>query len=994
MSDIEKSTNDIVDNFVEQLKRGDIDNLIIPKEYLYDMRIVKEQREWGLRKTKICGYDVIRNNFFVEEDFFYPDGAIKPNSEIITFATFEEYYNFVEGEIYENSCYYEYYFSEEEIIKFNINSKKISTKSFCGDKAKNYNFERRFEDVEIYDKGVKEEILEWIKILENCNTYIEFSSVVNSIRKSKCHKYLDIIFCKCILRNKESKYKIAIELLNNGEYVCGLSMREFLCYIYLDYDIINDFEYKKGTKITRTRQRNAIRNITNLIKQGIIFFNTRKYYDKNLKFFCEEINGYGEYDGENVLLSSFRNVFEDFDSFSSYLNCDLSGCDLSEADFLEVDFKKYKSDINTKYPVSYYNNLKCVIVKYYDYNEDLFVCKKSWVNENNISIKEYRFTFRFFIDFLEFCDNDLSNSDLLLCEGLINIKNYSDIKFDGAKLSSLVMDKFSIEYRSENLCDKEYEVFENILHNEGKNILEVNNRNEIGLPLEEIEYVKKAYYVSDLHLEHKIKNKKCKTLNDVECLVYLIIDGFLNNISSNEKSILFIAGDISSEFQLFEIFIKILHEYISRKKLKIKVFIVLGNHELWGFNNICIDDIFNKYKLLLEKHDMFLVQNNLYYLDKELRVLQITNLELKTKDIEELRQNLLKASLIIFGGVGFSGLNEVFNADNGVYKNSINRIKEIQECKVFNELYNKIKIISENKQVVILTHMPTEDWAEKPLFNKNCIYVNGHTHLNQFYDDGVYRLYADNQVGYKSTSVYLKNFYLNCDYDIFTYYNDGIYEITTEQYKEFYRGKNIKMSYSNNLGQICMLKKKEYYCFIVKGKNRLYILNGGAVKELEKKQISYYYENMDKLIEILSKPLLEYDNFQKQLAAEIRAIGGSGVIHGAIVDIDFYNHIYVNPIDMSITAYFAGDMIKKVVYSNFDDMIKEVGGSISVNYLSKGRNEVVKSLIEKHINSNEKRQVYLNTDIYGVSKELSKIKKLNSKILSVWYEETNKKIEE
>ena len=40
----------------------------------------------------------------------------------------------------------------------------------------------------------------------------------------------------------------------------------------------------------------------------------------------------------------------------------------------------------------------------------------------------------------------------------------------------------------------------------------------------------------------------------------------------------------------------------------------------------------------------------------------------------------------------------------------------------------------------------------------------------------------------------------------------------------------------------------------------------------------------------------------------IKSIGGDGSIHGCIVDIDYYNHIYINPVDGKITPYFAYDM--------------------------------------------------------------------------------------
>ena len=63
--------------------------------------------------------------------------------------------------------------------------------------------------------------------------------------------------------------------------------------------------------------------------------------------------------------------------------------------------------------------------------------------------------------------------------------------------------------------------------------------------------------------------------------------------------------------------------------------------------------------------------------------------------------------------------------------------------------------------------------------------MSGHTHRNYFYDDGEYRIYADNQIGYRERTPHLKYFYLDDTYDIFVDHDNGIYEITREQYIDF-----------------------------------------------------------------------------------------------------------------------------------------------------------------------------------------------------------------
>ena len=52
------------------------------------------------------------------------------------------------------------------------------------------------------------------------------------------------------------------------------------------------------------------------------------------------------------------------------------------------------------------------------------------------------------------------------------------------------------------------------------------------------------------------------------------------------------------------------------------------------------------------------------------------------------------------------------------------------------------------------------------------MYVSGHTHRNMFFDDGVKRIYADNQIGYRNESPHLKSFLMDGEYDYFCNFNN------------------------------------------------------------------------------------------------------------------------------------------------------------------------------------------------------------------------------
>ena len=119
------------------------------------------------------------------------------------------------------------------------------------------------------------------------------------------------------------------------------------------------------------------------------------------------------------------------------------------------------------------------------------------------------------------------------------------------------------------------------------------------------------------------------------------------------------------------------------------------------------------------------------------------------------------------GGLGFSGYNEEFNANDGVYRATVDRNTEIQESKKFEQMYDKLTDVLSKKNTVILTHTPKKDWCVDANCHDNFVYVSGHTHRNVFFDDGVKRIYADNQIGYRNESPHLKCFLMDGEYDYF-----------------------------------------------------------------------------------------------------------------------------------------------------------------------------------------------------------------------------------
>lgn len=145
---------------------------------------------------------------------------------------------------------------------------------------------------------------------------------------------------------------------------------------------------------------------------------------------------------------------------------------------------------------------------------------------------------------------------------------------------------------------------------------------------------------------------------------------------------------------------------------------------------------------------------------------------------------------------------------------------------------------------------------------------------------------------------------------------------------------------------------------------------------------------MDKVIHSLKTPLDKYTSVQKKISDEIKKIGGLGDIHGCIIDIDFLNHIYVNPIDLKITPYFALDIIKKRVYTSIPVLLEQKCPELYVNYTNQlqDNSESLPSLSQITQLDKETSIMYLDTDIYRASREISKMQKINVNVLTLWNE--------
>ena len=166
------------------------------------------------------------------------------------------------------------------------------------------------------------------------------------------------------------------------------------------------------------------------------------------------------------------------------------------------------------------------------------------------------------------------------------------------------------------------------------------------------------------------------------------------------------------------------------------------------------------------------------------------------------------------------------------------------------------------------------------------------------------------------------------------------------------------------------------------------MLNGGCRKKLTKKDINYYYNNLEQYSKILKEYIGDYSDLQEQIANEVKSFGGLGTIHGCIIDIDFYNHIYVNPLDGKITPYYAENIIEKYVHKNVISLLYCHNKLLYNNYekiLMKKSLKQAKSLVLQKNEITRRCIEERDTYIYKVSRVIKGLQYTsNYNIVRVW----------
>lgn len=535
----------------------------------------------------------------------------------------------------------------------------------------------------------------------------------------------------------------------------------------------------------------------------------------------------------------------------------------------------------------------------------------------------------------------------------------------------------------------------------------------------------RVFYISDIHLAHKVANKFKQKVSDeqVEKYIKLIANDLLTEemrdaISLGNSPIVLFGGDISSDFELARIFyVEFMEQWKKARNYDLlsdkydHVYAILGNHEFWSFKGF--DDCYTAYRELFQSLDICFLENTMTWLGKySLPIKRVQSsigkipqyIELRKEDDEPEYESQMRNidNVLIVGGVGFAKYNCEFNAGMGIYGSALSREQEIEETIKWETAYNSAlqRAREINSVLLVLTHNPIHDWKENGTGDSGCIYFNGHNHRNDLYhdEDSDIHIFANNQIGYYNSKVRFKEAYIYNRINPFAKYGDGYHEINSTDYLGFCDYMRVYVEGTGIIDRqlktqnthFYMIKHSGYYGFFIVSPKSTCICAGGRIKKISTcTDIEQFDSNFLKMIKKYICVLSPYRNAQEQIAKSVKAFGGNGKIHGYIIDIDFLNHIMLNPADGSLTYYYSPMFGAVEIHNDLMSLLDSHNRSLADQYHKQLKLPDGALIPQTRINvTGEITNIDIKNSVYANSNRMNQLQRLfDNKILRDWNEE-------
>lgn len=429
------------------------------------------------------------------------------------------------------------------------------------------------------------------------------------------------------------------------------------------------------------------------------------------------------------------------------------------------------------------------------------------------------------------------------------------------------------------------------------------------------------------------------------------------------------------------------HHLLSEDK---HIFVILGNHEYMTFSTISAATTFYRNKLS----------------PLGIHVLQNEHIELCIKN----------KKIILFGGTGFAKYNMKYNADTLACCSHFTRDIEVKESDMFASAYEKAKQIAKNENICFIcaSHYPINDCMNR--IDNDTIYFYGHNHQNFYHKDENETIYADNQIGYKTFEITFKTMSTGVETNPYFYLSNGLYETTIKDYLQFYRymgesvgdGALLYQRCQNDKASMYVIKQNGYYGFFIVNRHTgpakgISIVDGGRTKRITTSiDLQWLFTNFGIVLSKYLQLLTPLRLAQESISNELQMLGLSGQIHGCIIDIDFFHHIMLNPVDGSVTCYYSPEFGIVQPLSSFENAIlsmKEHNSKFGysnknydllltdfhnkINQTTCWLNKITKSYLldtsSTLVSEQDKEYIVSRSDgMYGISKKIAPLQRLFS----------------
>ena len=304
-----------------------------------------------LRMFESKWYDILSNKFYALEYVASPDSYIGFEKEKKEFDSFKDFFQYIQGDIYDRCCFYGYEFSKEEIAEFSIDLCQINFDSLINETIDAYTFESVGEARNRrIDADRSTDLFKWLNDYGPVSTFddlrIEYSRFIKEFDRF-CDQY--VFFSFYLRKYKKIAKEALIECACHDDFFSGISFdsilltygREAALYVIDNYCTF----FSNSTR--RARIKDFKDRLAGYGGGKLSMVRKAKYEEYEQLYHVVETYS----NGVNMSLKK-EEYFVDFTEFVAFLKGDLSDANLSKAPLTKEEVLKYKTNEYTKFPLS------------------------------------------------------------------------------------------------------------------------------------------------------------------------------------------------------------------------------------------------------------------------------------------------------------------------------------------------------------------------------------------------------------------------------------------------------------------------------------------------------------------------------------------------------------------------------------------------------------------------------------------------------------------